>query len=165
MSTSVRVSTHTHTFTYVTEKILLSLKEIVREIGLSPQQMVREWPVLEAGIKTWLETGDLRSVMLEVSDPSGSRLMGRWDFEIVYSYQGDGGFWVDTVGIRYHIQKSGHVASRCKYRVVVDLGDGHPPVPGWGTTSLLSTEGFSRFGIGATIDGRGIGTRTHYWSR
>lgn len=44
MSTFAFVNTYTHTVTHVTNKLLLSFKEIIRESGLDVTKMSREWP-------------------------------------------------------------------------------------------------------------------------
>jgi hypothetical protein len=104
MSTSVYVSTRTHSVTYVTDKLLTSLKTIVRESGLNPAHLTDQWAVLERGIKRWLETEDLEEVHLEVFDPETDRLAGRWDFEIFYSDSGNSEFYADTDAIYYHLR-------------------------------------------------------------
>src|SRR5690348_11178361 len=53
-ATSTVTYNSTHTVTYVTDKMLLLLKEIIREIGLDPAKLIDEWEWLERGISTWL---------------------------------------------------------------------------------------------------------------
>ncbi len=165
MSTFVTVNTYTHSVTYVTNKILLSLQSIIRLSGLNPERMVDDWGVLELGIKTWLETQHLSEVILEVFSPSTDKLIGRWDLEIRYGYvgDGDGSFWVNTDDIRYHIMKAGLWPSTCNYRVVTVTKPLRPDVPGWSRTTLRSTTGFVKQSIGTTIDGQGLSTSTGYW--
>lgn len=55
MSTVVSVNTYTHSVTYVTDKLLTSIKNIVRLSGLNPAKLASDWTVLERGIKKWLE--------------------------------------------------------------------------------------------------------------
>ena len=165
MSTFVSVNTYTHSVTYVTDNILRSLKLIILLSGLSPEKVTSDWEVLERGIKIWLKGEYLKEVYLEVYDPKNDKLIGRWEFEIRYGFTGDGGFWVDTDDIRYHIQKAGVWPSRCEYRVVVSNKPGRPDVPGWSQTSLRSTDGLIKQSIGTTIDGSGLSTGTSYWRR
>lgn len=49
MSTFVVVNTYTHSVTYVTDKMLMSLKEIIRCSGLSPEKFVTDWKGIAAG--------------------------------------------------------------------------------------------------------------------
>jgi hypothetical protein len=165
MSTFVRVNTYTHSVTYVTDKILHSLKMIILKSGLSPEKLASDWAVLERGIKCWLNTEDLLEVILEVYHPVTDRLVGRWDIEIRYGYTGDGSFWVDTADITYHIKKAGLWPSQCKYRVVTTTKPGRPSVAGWSSTTLRSTDGFIRQSIGTTIDGSGLSGGTAYWRK
>ena len=163
MSTAVRVTTFTHTVTFVTDRILCSVKEIVREIGLDPAVLTRNWTSLDCAISTWLRSGHLRSVILEISSPRTGRLVSRWDFDLVYDMAGDGSMWADCDEIRYHILKAGVVPASCEYRIMLSVAPGAPNVDGWGSAKLFSTNGFGRYTIGTTIDGNGIGSRTSYW--
>ncbi len=165
MSTFVTVNTYTHSVTYVTNKLLLSLESIIRWSGLSPEKIAADWVVLEHGIKTWLETEDLTQLVLEVYNPRTDALIGRWDLEIRYGYVGDGSFWVDTDDIRYHIQKAGVWPATCNYRVVATTKPNRPDVPGWSGTALRSTNGFVKQSIGTTIDGSGLSVGSGYWRR
>lgn len=163
MSTYVVVNTYTHSVTYVTDKLLTSIKSIIRLSGLSPAKMTDSWVTLERGIKTWLGTQHLEEIHLEVFNPTTDKLVGRWDFAIFYGFQGDGAFWVDTDDIKYHIQKAGYWPSTCEYRIVVTNKPGRPDVSGWSTTTLRSTSGFVRQSIGTTINGSGLNAGTGYW--
>jgi hypothetical protein len=165
MSTFVVVNTYTHSVTYVTDKMLMSLKEIIRCSGLSPEKLTSDWKVLHRGISTWLNSRDLDMVHLEVFNPSTDALIGRWDFDIYYGSSGDGGMWVNTDDIRYHIRKAGQWPSTCDYRIVLTTKPGCPDVDGWSKTTLRSTDGFVRQSLGTTIDGNGLRTGTAYWRK
>src|SRR4051812_17830553 len=104
MSTYAFVDTYAHTVTYVTDKLLLSVKEIIRESGLSPAKMSRDWTTIERGVSTWIRSKHLDKIILEIFDPNTGRLISRWDLEIIYGYGGDGSMWVDTDAIRYSIK-------------------------------------------------------------
>jgi hypothetical protein len=165
MSTVVSVNTYTQSMTYVTDKLLTSIKNIVRLSGLNPATLVDDWKDLERGIKTWLGTHDLEQVHLEVYNPKTGKLVGRWDFEIYYGFQGDGSFWQDPDAIKYHIIKQGLWPSECEYRVVTTTKSGRPDVVGWSRTTLRSTNGFVKQSIGTTIDGSGLSSGTGYWRK
>ena len=70
MSTFAFVNTYTHTVTHVTNKLLLSFKEIIRESGLDVTKMSREWPTLERGVAAWIGSKHLEKVILEIFDAS-----------------------------------------------------------------------------------------------
>ena len=86
MSTFVVVNTYTYAVTYVTDKLLTSIKTIVRLSGLSPDRLTTQWTVLERGVTTWLRTQDLEQLHLEVYHPTTDQLVGRWDFQIFYGF-------------------------------------------------------------------------------
>lgn len=163
MTTSVAVNTYTHSVTYVTDKMLMSLMEIIRGSGLSPEKLSADWKLLHRGIKTWIESKDLEQVILEVYNPKSDALVGRWDFDICYGWTGDGGMYVDTDDIRYHITKSGQWPSQCEYRITLLTKPGRPNVEGWGYGALRSTEGFARQSIGTTINSQGLTSGAAYW--
>lgn len=166
MTTFVSANTFVHTTTYITDKMLRSLQQIIRDSGLDPTKLASEWPALDRGIRTWLGTRHLNTVVLEVADPK-SALVGRWDFEIVYGYDegGDGGMWVDTDAIRHAIKKAGLWPSVCEYEVIAVTSPGRPDVLGWSRTTLKSTDGFARHSIGTTIGAAGAASAAAYWKR
>ena len=90
MSTFVVVNTYTHAVTYVTDKLLTSIKTIVLLSGLSPDKLTTKWVALERGITTWLRYQDLEQLHLEVYDFATDRLVGRWDFQIFYGFRETG---------------------------------------------------------------------------
>jgi hypothetical protein len=165
MSTVVTVNTYTHSVTFVTDKLLKSMKDIIRLSGLDPSKFADDWDSMERGIKTWLDTHDLEVVVLEVYEPKTDKLVGRWDFEISYGFSGDGSFFVDPNVINYHIRKQGMLPNTCKYRIVATTTPGRPDVQGWTKTTFRSTDGFMRQGIGTTIDGSGLSTTSAYWRK
>lgn len=167
MSTIVKVNTYSHSVTHVTDNILSGIKRIVLLSGLSLDKITQDWAILEAGIGKWLITRDLRSVTLEVYTASTSSLVGRWDFDIDYSYTtgDDGELWADSDAIRFAIRKAGLIPSTCSYRILADTKPGRPAVTGWSSTNYLSTTGFTKRPIGTTIGATYLGTGTSYYSK
>jgi hypothetical protein len=167
MSTFVSVNTYTYSVAYVTDKMLTSLKWIILWSGLDPDKLICSWDSLERGIKTWLRSRHLEVVTLEVYRPISSTLVGRWDFDIVYSFEsdGDGGMWVDTDTIRYAIRKTGVDPHGCTYRIVVHNKPGRADVEGWGPAEYLSTSGFLRQSVGTAIGTDALASRVSYWRR
>lgn len=155
----------THTVTYVTGKMLLVLKDIIRGIGLDPSKLADEWCSLEKGISAWLRSQHLRQVSLEIFKPSTGGLVSRWDLDVVYGYGSDDTFWADTESIRYSIAKAGLVPSQCNYTFIIYNAPGRPDVEGWGPCTARCTDGFRRYSIGATVGGNGIGTEVAYWKK
>lgn len=167
MSTLVFVRTYAHSVTFVTDKMLTSLKRIVVWSGLDPRKLTDDWGVLERGIGTWLRTRHLNQVVLEVFRGGTQRLVGRWDFDISYSdgTGGEGEMWIDADAIRYAIEKCGLNAAGCDYHIVAATKPGRPDVEGWEPATLLSTDGLVRHSVGTTIAAKPLATRSAYWRR
>jgi len=165
MASIVHVNTYTHSVTYVTDQMLRSLKLLVTLIGLDQTKFIEQWPIYERGVKTWLESGHLQTVILEVSHPSHG-LVTRCDFSIDYGYgNGDGSMWVDTEALKYSITKIGVIPAQCNYSVSVLTAAGRPSVEGWGTGTLLPTTNFIKQSLGTTIGTHAIGAQAGYWRK
>jgi len=166
MSTFVAVNTYTHSVTYVTDNILRSLQDIVKLSGLNPSQISDDWNTLERGIKVWIDSHHLETIVLEVYNPKRDDLIGRWDIDISYDWKGDNGrFWVDTDQIRAAIKKAGVWPSESKYRVVCCTKTGAADVSGWSSTSLRSTSGMIRQSLGTTIEHCGLAAGASYYRK
>ncbi|MBX3512020.1 MAG: HORMA domain containing protein [Xanthobacteraceae bacterium] len=163
--TSVAVYSYTHSVTYVADNILKSFKDIIRLSGLDPSNLVEEWSSTMNALTTWLHSGHLERVILEVFNPNTDDLIGRWDVDVVYGAQGDGNFWTDSDQIRYAVRKVGLWPSEAHYRLILINKPGRPDVPGWGSTHFRSTQGFVRQSLGSTIEHNGLGGSAAYWRR
>lgn len=164
--TSVAVYSYTHSVTYVADNILKSLKDIIRLSGLDPAKFVGDWQAYMNGLRTWLNSGHLRSIALEIYDPKTGALITRWDIEIAYGWtEGDGSFWTDTEQLKYAIRKAGVAPSEARYCLLVDTKPGWPSVDGWGTGSYRSTAGMVRQSLGTTVEHSGLGASTSYLRR
>jgi hypothetical protein len=165
MSTSTFVISYAYTVTYVTTKMLLVLKEIIREIGLDPSRFTNDFDTYEDAVSTWISSRHLQRVTLEVYDPRTDGLVTRWDIDVMYSTIGEGRLWVDTAAVRYAIAKAGVAPSSCSYDIKLKNAPGRPDVPGWGPCGFRSTDGLRRYSVGATVGGNGLHAQTAYWSR
>ncbi len=165
--TSVSVNTHTHSVVYVADNILKSMKDIIRLSGLDPTALVEDWQTNMRGVQSWLASGDLEAVVLEIFDPRTDALVGRWDLDVMYTtgYGDDGGFWTDTDQIRYAVKKAGLLPSQARYRLLLHTKPGRPDVTGWSPASYRSTDGFVRHSLGSTIEHNGLGASTAYWRK
>lgn len=168
--TSVRVNTVAHSTVHVASNMLRGVKQIVSESGLSTASLVGSWDVLENGCATWLGTRHLRALVLEVYDPSrpdGRDLVGRFDFDIDYSYyaDGDGELWADPDTIAWTVRKNGSYPGSCRYRVLADTAPGRPDVDGWSRAAYRSTDGFVRQTAGTATGGGGLGAQLSYYRR
>ncbi len=170
MNTSVRVNTSAYATTHVATNMLRGLRQIIRGSGLSIDRIRDEWQVLEDGVATWLGSGHLQALTLEVFDPrkpAGADLVGRFDFTIDYGYysDGDGELWLDSDTVAFAIRKNGSYAPGCDYRFVATTAPGHPYVAGWSDTTLRSTAGFTRHAVGTAIGGGSLGAGLTYYTR
>lgn len=164
--TSVAVYSRTHSVTYVADNILMSLKDILRLSGLNPARLVDSWDSNMRALRTWLDSGHLQCVVLEIYNPKTDSLVTRWDVEVVYNWSsGDGSFWTDTEQLKYHIRKAGLAPSEASYRLLMDNKPGRPDVEGWSSTTYRSTDGMVRQSLGSTIEHSGLGASTAYWRK
>jgi hypothetical protein len=162
--TVVATYSYTHSVTYVADNILKSLKDVIRLSGLDPDRFVANWEVHSTGVRTWLESGDLESVTLEIYDPRTNDLVTRWDVDIVYGWgTGDGSFWTDTDQLRYALRKAGVVPSEAKYELVLRTKQNRPDVPGWSRGHFRSTAGFVKQSLGSTVQHNGLAAQAGYW--
>jgi len=164
--TSVIVNTYTHSVVYVADNILKSMKDIIRLSGLDPSGLVDSWRSKMIALQTWLQSGHLQAVVLEIFDPKTDELVGRWDIDVVYSASGgDGGFWTDTDQIKYAVRKAGLLPTEARYRLILDNKPGRPDVDGWSSANYRSTDGFVRHSLGSTIEHNGLGGNAAYWRK
>jgi hypothetical protein len=164
--TSVAVYSYTHSVTYVADNILKSLKDIIRLSGLDPTKLVTDWDSNLRAISTWIASGHLRRVVLEIYNPENDELIVRWDVDIDYSWSSsNGSFWTDTEQLNYHIRKAGVAPSEARYQLLLDNKPGRPDVAGWSSTTYRSTDGMVRQSLGSTVEHSGLGANTAYWRK
>lgn len=163
--TSVAVYSYTHSVTYVADNILKSLKDILLLSGLNPTKLVDGWEINLLALSTWLNSGDLNKVVLEIYHPTTDALITRWDIDIAYGSSGDGAFWTDTEQLKYAIKKAGLAPSAASYRLVLDNKPGRPDVPGWVRSQYRSTSGMVRQTLGSTVEHNGLSGSAAYWRK
>jgi len=165
MSTLVSVNTYSHSVTYVTDKMLKSLRYIITNTGLDPNKFVSDWKSYELAVETWLNSRHLKTVVLEVVSASGS-LVTRCDFDIDYTYgSGEGSMWIDTDALKFAIAKFGTIPAFCSYSITLVNSPGRPDVIGWGPSTLLSSDGFTKQSLGTTIGTHAIGAQASYYRK
>lgn len=163
MTTTYTTSyTHTHTTTYLAGKLLLSLQNIIQKSGLSPSKLADDWSSYERAITTWLASGHLQEITIEVYRPGDSALIGRWDLSVEYGADADG-FWFDPDDIYYQVRKAGQWPDECDYCIIISNKPGRPDVGGWGPATFRSTDGMVRQSIGTMISANGIKASASYW--
>ena len=162
--TAVITYSRTQSVTYVSDNILKSLKDIIRLSGMDPTNFVNNAQINMRGIKAWLESEDLKQVILEIFNPISNELILRWDIDVRYSWlAGDGNFWTDTDQLRCAIRKAGIAPSTAKYDLLLRTKPGRPNVAGWSPATLRSTQDMVRQSLGLTIEHNGLGASAAYW--
>lgn len=165
MPVTVHVNTYTYVTTHVATNLIRSLKQIVVACGLDSSKLLGSWQTLEQGVATWLGTRHLQRLVLEIYNPTTSRLVRRFDFDIDYGYHplGDGQLWVDPDTVNYAVRKAGAVPSSCSYDILANTAPGHPEVTGWTVGAFRSTAGLRRRSVGAAVGGGDLGVSLNYW--
>ena len=164
--TTVSVNTYAHSVTYVADNLLKSIKDIIRLSGLDPSRFVGSWETNALGLRTWLGTQDLETVVLEIFDPRNGDPITRWDIDIVYGWSsGEGSFWCDTEQLRYYIRKAGVAPENAGYDFIVQCKANRPDVEGWSRCGMRSTAGMVRQSLGSTIEHHGLGANSAYWRK
>lgn len=162
--TIVVVNSYTHSVAYLADNILKSLKDIIRLSGLDPSKFASKWESNTLALKTWLGTGDLERVVLEIYNPKTNTLVLRWDIDIAYGWTtGDGSFWTDTDQLKYAIRKAGLAPAEATYDLLLHTKPGCPDVVGWSKGAYRSTSGMVRHSLGTTIEHSGLGASAAYW--
>jgi hypothetical protein len=166
MATIVRVNTHTQSVTHIAYSIGAVIQAIVIELGLSPSHLHQQWDGLEEGLTTWLAEHSLKTAILEIFTSSVVPV-GRVDLQISYgSYLDDERrFYSDLTAAKLAARKLGQVTSSYRYRIVVDVENWATSVPGWSSTTLLSTDGLRRRAVGDLLGSPDIRSNLAIWIR
>jgi len=164
---STNVATHTHNITYVTDGLKSSLLQIVNLIGLDRTNLLTTWESTETAIKTWLSSGHLTKVILEIYEPTNDTVAAfRVDMEIDYDsdlYFGDLGRWKNKEAIACAMAKFLFAGKTLRYRVLLSTKSGEPHVAGWSSTPLKSIANLKQSHFGATIGSASLNVNTSVW--
>lgn len=154
----------THNIVFLSDNLRNTLREVIRENGISPEKLMQDWETLERGIRTWLRSGHLKNVIVEFFKPGASVASARWDFPIGYVGTGvHDDMWFDKSHLRQLIAKSARPSSDCSYRVVLRTDPGEPFVPGFVDCSLLSTGTLAARQAGTVIATGHMTAAVTYW--
>jgi hypothetical protein len=156
--------TRTHSVTFLTDNLLNTLREVVRENGLSPERLMQDRDTLARGIRTWLDSGHLTNVIVEFFRPGATTADARWEFPVSYSGSGvDEDMWLDKNYLRQLIAKAKRPSSDCNYRVVLWTNPGAGQVDGFSSCSLLSTGSLVARHAGTAIATGHLTAGVTYW--
>lgn len=154
----------THSITFLSDNLRNTLREVIREYGITPDKLMQDWATIERGIKAWLETGHLKSVVVEFYKPSSSVASARWDFPAGYEGSGaDDDMWLDKAYLRQLIAKSARPTLDCTYRITLAVKAGAPDVAGFSDTTFLSTGTLAARAAATIIATRHMTASAVYW--
>lgn len=153
-SVSTYSYTRTNTAIYASDKLRSFLKLLVRHYGLDPQGVIDAWSEwVDRAARFWLETGDLKSIVIEFYWPGSDDAVARWDFPIRYDGNGVDEMWVDPSFFKESISKATAPPLGCSYRIVLFTNHGRPDVPGLNlsSTTMRSTKNLAAREVGTVI--------------
>jgi hypothetical protein len=163
MSVSTNTTSRVHIVTFLTDKVLKSIGDIVRDSGLSMTKFTKDRALFERGIKAWLNSGHLEYVVLEIYDSTTDKLIKKWVFE--FHEDGDGGvdFWFNPEEIKYHLLKAGKPPATCNYCLIIHNKPGRPDVEGFVKGSPRDSTHLNQFSVGTTVSASTSNVRTNYF--
>src|SRR5215469_9248333 len=139
-ATYSHVYNQAHSFVFLSDNMRNTLREVIRENGISPDKLMQDWATIERGIRTWLESGHLNNVVVEFFKPGTTEASARWEFPVGYTGSGvDDDMWLDKNYLRQLIAKAKRPTSDCTYRILLCTDDGAPSVSGFTNCSFLGT--------------------------
>jgi hypothetical protein len=159
-----RTFAHTHNIVFLSDNLRNTLREVIRENGISPEKLTQDWTTIEQGMKTWLESGHLNNIVVEFFKPGASASSARWEFPIGYAGSGvHDDMWLDKNYLRQLIAKSARPSTDCTYRIVLCTNAGRPYVEGFSDCSFLSTGNLAARQAGTVIATGHMTAAVTYW--
>lgn len=159
-----RAFTQAHSIVFLSDNLRNTLREVIRENGISPDKLVQDWGTIQKGIQTWLRSGHLNNIVVEFFKPGASASSARWEFPIGYAGSGvDDDMWLDKNYLRQLIAKSARPSTDCTYRIILCTGAGALYVRGFSDCSFLSTGNLAARQAGTVIATGHMTAAVMYW--
>jgi len=156
--------TLTYSIIFMSDNLRNTLREVIRENGLSPEKLMQDWATVERGIRTWLESGHLNNVVVEFFRPGAATVSARWEFPVSYTGSGvDDDMWLDKAYLRQLIAKAAKPRWDCTYRVVLCTNPSAPLVSGFVSSPFLSTGQLAARQAGTVIATGHMTAGATYW--
>ncbi len=160
----VQTYSNTHNVVFLSDNLRNTLREVIRENGLSPDKLMQDWETVERGIRTWLRSRHLNNVVIEFFKPGASASSARWEFPVGYAGSGvHDDMWLDKTYLRQLIAKSARPTSDCMYRIILCTNPGAELVPGFSNCSFLSTGSLAARQAGTVIATGHMTASATYW--
>ncbi len=164
MATYTQTYARTHSIVFLSDNLRNSLREIIRENGLDPLRLMQDWQEIQNGVRTWLDSGHLKTVIVEFFKPGAGAASARWEFPVLYTGSGvEDDMWLDKSYLRQLVAKAARPTSDSSYRIVLSLRDGAPSVDGFGPCTLLSTGNLAARQAGMVIATGHMTASVTYW--
>jgi hypothetical protein len=164
MGTYTYLYTQAHSIVFLSDNLRNTLREVIRENGLSPHSLMQDWETIERGIRTWLHSRHLNNVVVEFYKPWALAVTARWEFPIRYVGSGvDDDMWLDKAYLRQLIAKSAHPTTDCTYRILLCTDPGAPKVSGFTICTFLSTGQLAARQAGTVIATGHMTAGATYW--
>lgn len=154
----------THSVTFLSDNLLNTLREVIRENGISPEKLMQDRDVIAKGLRTWLASGHLTQVTVEFYRPGSAVADARWEFPVTYDGSGvDDDMWLDKNYLKQLIAKAKRPAADSAYRVVLRTCNGAAHVDGFSGCTLLSTGSLVPRSAGTVIATGHMTAGITYW--
>lgn len=164
MSTNTHSFSRAHSITFLADSMRNVLREVIRENGLSPENLMDDWDTISRGITAWTNSGHLEKIVIEFFRPGTNTATARWDFPVIYSGSGaDDDLWQDKGYLRQIIAKAARPSAHDIYRVVLKVSPGAPDVVGLKSVPMLSTAQLSSYGAGTVVATPHLTANATYW--
>jgi hypothetical protein len=159
-----RTFSNAHNVVFLSDNLRNTLREVIRENGISPNKLMQDWETIERGIKTWLHSGHLNNIVVEFFKPGATVSSARWEFPIGYAGSGvHDDMWLDKNYLRQLIAKSARPTTDCTYRIILCTNTGRPAVSGFTDCSFLSTGSLAVRQAGTVIATGHMTAAVTYW--
>lgn len=159
-----RTFTQTHSIVFLSDNLRNTLREVIRENGLSPDKLMQDWETIERGIQTWLRSGHLNNIVVEFFKPGASVASARWEFPIGYAGSGvDDDMWLDKSYLRQLIAKAARPSTDCTYRIILCTDANAPKVAGFVECEFRSTGKLAARQAGTVIATVHMTAGATYW--
>jgi Bacterial HORMA domain 2 len=159
-----RAFTQTQSIVFLSDNLRNTLREVIRENGISPDKLMQDWRTIEQGIQTWLRSGHLNNIVVEFFKPGASVASARWEFPIGYAGSGvDDDMWLDKNYLRQLIAKSARPSTDCTYRILLSASAGKPYVADLVDCAFLSTGSLAARQAGTVIATGHMTAAVTYW--
>jgi hypothetical protein len=156
--------TQTHSIVFLSDNLRNTLREVIREYGLSPNKLMQDWETIERGIQTWLRSRHLNKIVVEFFKPGASAASARWDFPVEYTGSGvEDDMWLDKAYLRQLIAKAAKPSTDCTYRITLWNDPGAARVDGFSDCQFLSTGQLAARQAGTVIATGHMTAGAIYW--